>query len=106
MTIRIRNARVANLRVVDVGPLQPALLDDVLRVGRRAEHLVGDGEEQTATSFELLGAARSAHDCEATPPADVDGSASGRSPHASANPCDPNGPIAMFIREAMFASVM
>ena len=90
--------------MVDVGPLQPALLDDVLRVGRRAEQLVGDGEEQTAgapNSSVLL-------ECscrEATAPADVEGSASGRSPHASAKPCDPKGPIAMFIRAAMFAIV-
>ena len=47
-------ARVAHLGVVDVRPPQPGLLDDVLGVGGRAEHLVGDGEEQAAVGDERV----------------------------------------------------
>ena len=36
--------RVMHLRVIDVGPPQPGLLQDVLSVGRRPEQLVGDRE--------------------------------------------------------------
>src|SRR5262249_5037149 len=40
---------------VDARPPQPGLLQDVLRVGGRAEYLVGDGEEQVAVGEERLG---------------------------------------------------
>ena len=40
---------------IDARPPQPGLLEHVLRVGRRAEHLVGDGEEQVAVGDERLG---------------------------------------------------
>ena len=40
---------------IDVRPAQPGLLQDVLRVGGRAEHLVGDGEQQVAVGDERLG---------------------------------------------------
>src|SRR5215203_7516527 len=46
--------RVAHLCAVDVGPPQPGLLDHVLGVSRRAEHLVGDGEEQAAVGEERV----------------------------------------------------
>ena len=48
-------ALVAHLRQVDLDPPQPGLLEDVLGVGRRSEHLVGDGEEQVAVGDESLG---------------------------------------------------
>ena len=55
--------RVAHLRLVDVGPPQPGLLQHVLRVGRRPEHLVGDREQQAAMGDErVLG-----HAVDATP---------------------------------------
>src|SRR5262249_46364132 len=60
----------------------PRLLDDVLGVGRRAEHLVGDGEEQAAVGDERVGAG--AHDADGTPVR----SASGASPQAAAKPSD------------------
>ena len=41
--------------VADVGPPQPGLLHHILGVGGRAEHLVGDGEEQAAVSDERVG---------------------------------------------------
>lgn len=40
---------------IDTGPPQPGLLEDVLRVGGGAQHLVGDGEEQVAVRDERLG---------------------------------------------------
>src|SRR5918995_6119380 len=46
--------RVAHVRMVDVRPPQPRLLDDVLGVGRGAEHLVGDGEQQAAVARERV----------------------------------------------------
>ncbi len=42
---------------IDARPPQPGLLQDVLRVGGRAEHLVGDGEQQVAVGDERLGSA-------------------------------------------------
>ena len=48
-------ALVAHLLQVDLDPPQPGLLQDVLGVGRRSEHLVGDGEEQVAVGDEGLG---------------------------------------------------
>ncbi len=47
-------ARIAHLLVVDVGPSQPRLLDDVFGVSGGAEHLVGDGEEQAAMGDERI----------------------------------------------------
>ena len=46
--------RLAHLGVVDVRPSQPRLLDDVLGVGRGAEHLVGDREQQAAVEGEVV----------------------------------------------------
>ncbi len=46
--------RVTHLRVVDVVPPQPGLLQYVLRVGRRPEHLVGDREQQAAMDDERI----------------------------------------------------
>src|SRR5262249_16655413 len=46
--------RVTHGGVVDLGPAQPRLLDDVLGVGGRAEHLVGDGEQQAAVASERV----------------------------------------------------
>jgi hypothetical protein len=40
---------------VDADPPHPGLLQDVLRVGGRAEHLVGDGEQQVVVGEERLG---------------------------------------------------
>ena len=40
---------------IDARPPQPGLLQDVLGVGGRAEHLVGDGEQQVAVGDERLG---------------------------------------------------
>jgi hypothetical protein len=40
---------------VDVRPPQPGLLQHVFGVGRRAEQLVGDGEQQVALAKEHLG---------------------------------------------------
>ena len=39
---------------IDARPPQPGLLEDVLRVGGRAEHLVGDREQQVAVGNERL----------------------------------------------------
>src|SRR5690606_23918396 len=61
------------------GPPQPGLLHDVLGVGDRAEHLVGDGEQQAAVGDEGL----LAHPVDATPR-----SASGGIPQAAAKPSD------------------
>ena len=47
-------AGVAHLAVVDVGPAQPRVLDDVVGVRGAAEQLVGDGEEQRAEVVEHL----------------------------------------------------
>jgi hypothetical protein len=55
--------RVVHLRVVDICPPQPRLLEHVFCVGRRPEHLVGDGEQQAAMGDErVLG-----HTVDATP---------------------------------------
>src|SRR5215203_4329446 len=68
--------RVPHLSAVDVGPPQPGLLDHVLGVGSRAEHLVGDGEQQAAVGDErVVGHV-------------VEGTASGFRSHASAKPSD------------------
>jgi hypothetical protein len=40
---------------VDAGPAQPGLLQDVFGVSGRAEHLVGDGEQQVPVGDERLG---------------------------------------------------
>ncbi|MDH6192755.1 hypothetical protein M2168_005787 [Streptomyces sp. CZ24] len=47
-------APFADLGEVDARPAQPGLLEHVLRVGRRAEQLVGDGEEQVPVGDERL----------------------------------------------------
>ena len=49
---------VADLGVVDLGPAQPGLLQHVLGVGGRAEHLVGDREQQVPVRDERVGARR------------------------------------------------
>ena len=67
---------ISPVRGSDIGPPQPGLLADVLGVGRRAEHLVGDGEEQAAVGDERV----VGHAVEAT--------ASGLRSHAAANSCD------------------
>jgi hypothetical protein len=46
---------IPHLAEVDARPPQPGLLQDVFGVGRRAEHLVGDGEQQVAVGNERLG---------------------------------------------------
>ena len=48
-------ALIAHGVEIDARPPQPGLLQDVLRVGGRAEHLVGDGEQQVAVGEERLG---------------------------------------------------
>src|SRR5215211_6747026 len=75
--------RVAHLGALDVGPPQPGLLDHVLCVGRGAEHLVDDGEQQAAVGDERV----VAHEADATPGCAV-GTASGFRSHASAKPSD------------------
>ena len=50
-----------HLGVVDVGPPQPCLLDDVLGVGGRPEHLVGDGEQQAAVGANAVAHAEVAY---------------------------------------------
>ena len=81
--------------MVDVGPPQPRLLDDVLGVGGGAEHLVGDGEQQAAVARERV----LAHADVAYP---AEGCASG-SAHALENPWDsiPSAvlPLAAHVRE-------
>ncbi len=63
VTVRTTGPRVTHLRVVDVGPPEPGLLQYVLGVGRRAEHLVGDREQEAAMDDErVLG-----HAVDATP---------------------------------------
>ena len=52
--------RVTHLRAVDAGPPQPGLLHHVLRIGRRAEHLVGDREQQAAMGGERVRAGHAA----------------------------------------------
>ncbi len=46
--------RIVHLGPVHIGPAQPGLLDDVLSIGRRAEHLVGDREEQASVRDERV----------------------------------------------------
>ena len=85
--------RVVHLGLVDARPPQPRLLHDVLGVGRRAEHLVGDGEQQAAVAVERLLAHCFAH-------ADADDRAVGRasgSAHAAEYSCD-SMPIATLPR--------
>jgi hypothetical protein len=48
-------ALVAHLRTVDLDPPQPGLLQDVLGVGRRSQHLVRHREQQIAVGEERLG---------------------------------------------------
>jgi hypothetical protein len=48
-------ALVADRAEVDARPPQPRLLEHVLRVGGRAEQLVGDGEQQVPVGEEGLG---------------------------------------------------
>src|SRR5215475_5077790 len=42
------------LGLIDVGPAEPGLLQDVLSVCRRPEHLIGDCEEQAAMGDERV----------------------------------------------------
>jgi len=46
--------RLTHLGAVDAGPAQPGLLQHVLGIGRAAEHLVGDGEQQVAVDHERV----------------------------------------------------
>src|SRR5262249_21238128 len=55
--------RVVHLRVIDSGPPQPRLLQDVLRVSRGPEHLVGDRDQQAAVGDERI----RGHAVDATP---------------------------------------
>jgi hypothetical protein len=48
-------AEVAHPAEIHPRPAQPGLLQDVLRVGGGAEHLVGNGEQQVAVGEERLG---------------------------------------------------
>src|SRR5690606_6369888 len=75
-------------------PAQPRLLHDVLGVGRRAQHLVGDGEQQAAVPCErVLG--------HATPAYPLERSARGRSQTAE-KPWEAM-PIAMCLLALRFA---
>ena len=90
--------RVAHLGptvVAQVRPPQPGLLHDVLGVGRGAEHLVRDREEQAAVGDEGS----------SVMPATLRGSAraSGGRPHDAAKPSD-SMPRAMLVRAYRFAS--
>src|SRR5215211_407409 len=85
--------RVPHLGALDVGPPQPGLLDHVLGVGGRAEHLVGDGEEQAAVGDErVVGHV-------------VDATASGLRSQAAEWPWD-SMPNAVLVRVYRFASAM
>src|SRR5580658_878049 len=82
-----------NLRLVHASPPQPGLLYDILGVGRRAEHLVGNGEQQAAVGDErIVGHA-------------VEGTASGLRSQAAENSCD-SMPIAVLERVMKFASAI
>ena len=79
--------------LIHAGPPQPGLLDDVLGISGRAEHFVGDGEEQPAVGDEgIVG-----HAVEAT--------ASGLRSQAAEIPCD-SIPKAVFERAMRLATAI
>src|ERR687898_2921710 len=85
--------RIAHLVAVDIGPPQPGLLDHVLGVGGRAEHLVSDGEQQAAVGDErVVGHV-------------VEGTASGFRSQAAENSCD-SMPNAVLVRVYRLANAM
>src|SRR5690606_1901187 len=89
-------AWVTHLGVIDICPPQPRLLDHVLGVRGRTEHLVGDGEQQAAVCDERVVA-------HATSSTFVEGDAIGGTPQASDKPCS-RIPKAVLLRAMKFES--
>src|SRR5215212_9641198 len=91
-------AGVAHFGALDVRPPQPGLLDHVLGVGGRAEHLVGDGEQQAAVGYERV--VGHVGECRT-----LLGLAKGFRSQATENSCD-SMPKAVLVRVYRFASPM